>query len=176
MFERLLNPSPSVKQFLGLALDADEDDPQRSAYWRWVYKQANRVVDMYHSIGTRSLVSVEDVLEHWIYSVEDSRMLGDPLLNDMACGFKSINQECADRGFECVSYSDYEKFVDDAWVEDPIDPQEVLLNSREVYVSQVSADIAGRSDRPFLNGMYENTLPEPWSGWKYEGVARRRRI
>lgn len=174
MFEHLLNPSPSVKQFLGLALDADEDDPLRSAYWRWVYKQAHRVVDMYHQQSSRSLVSVQDVLEHWIYSVEDSRMLGDPLLDDMHCGFKTISQECRAQGFECVSYEDFEKFSEDAWVDKPTqDPQVTLQNHREIRIPQISADIAGRPDRPFLNGMYENTLSEPWGGYDYSGIPRK---
>ena len=172
MFDKLLSPSPSVKLFLGLALDADEDDPQRSALWRWVYKQAHRVVDMYHAKG-RTLVDVKDILEHWVYSVEDSRMLGDPFIDDLHCGFKTISQECQDNGFECVSYQDFEKFSEEAWADRPaFNPNEAISNHREVNIIQQSADIAGRPERPFLNGMYENTLPEPWGGYDYSGIPR----
>ena len=160
MHNTLLNPSDSVRLYLGLALSLDDDDPVRKSCWRWVYRQANRVVNHYHSIG-RDLIEANDVIEYWQFAVEDANQSSIEL-DDLQCGFKTLAQELRDHGFECVSYQDFERHSDLAWSEQDVPTDQERINrKRELEISQHPVEQMGRPEYPFLNGMYERTLPEP---------------
>ena len=49
----------------------------------------------------------------------------------------------------------------------PYDPED----SDDPDYYQESAEVCGRTEYPFLNGMYDTTLPEPWQGWDYRHIT-----
>lgn len=160
MHNNLLNPSDNVKLYLGLALSLERDDPIRTSCWSWVYHQANRIVRQFHAVG-RDLIDANDVIEYWQLAVEDANLTSIEM-DDLQCGFKTISQELRESGFECVAYHDYEQHRDQAWTEQdvPTDQQRVD-RSRDFVLRQHPVEQMGRAEYPFLNGMYERTLPEP---------------
>jgi len=50
-------------------------------------------------------------------------------------------------------------------------PQQIIDDSNDPDYYQESAEVCGRTEYPFLNGMYDTTLPEPWQGYDYRHIS-----
>lgn len=166
-----LTPSDTTRNFLLLALSFDDkDDPRRKKLWRTLFKRAKIIVARYHKAG-RTLIDESDIINSWILHLEEDTSIPQILLDDLHCGFKTLSQEFDSAGLTCIAIADQERFGDDYHEAAYRSPNQIIDDSRDADYWQDSPELCNRKEYPFLNGMYENTLPEPWQGWDYRHIS-----
>ena len=166
-----LTPSDSTRNFLLLALSFDDkDDPRRKKLWRTLFKRAKIIASKYHKSG-RTLIDESDIINSWIMHLEADTSIPQILLDDLHCGFKTLSQEFDDAGLTCIASADHERFGDDYHEAVYRTPEQIIEDSHDPDYYQESAEVCNRTEYPFLGGMYDNTLPEPWQGYDYRHIS-----